>query len=1425
MKRLLTFLFLLLGLVLLNKQASARQNPSTGDWFMNLPDSACWKSFASTNVFFWKVSQIPDSVDWTITGGSYNILYASQRNPDLSPKLLGQKPEAPSNKNALTIQFLDKGQYTIKAVGYVNGVKTTVSKSIYVKDCSMATCLGQNTGVGDFLENFGTFPTGAANSVSNASVPPSPTGYNYVTYTNGSGSNPNFADNSYTVFWHTQIRSEWVKAYDHTPNTNPARVGGMLLANSAVEKKTFFVKKAVPVCPGSMYNFSAWFMNVNSKEVFNSTCASGNVDGYHYAGVTFQITDDATGTVLAKFKTYDVSMNLDAPTWQEYGGAFKTPANVTNVTLSILNDKLGDCGNDIAIDDISFKYCSPYIYSFIDGQSKPPLRADSLCEGAPVTIKAVYSPLDYFTNPTYQWQYTKDTLNWPAVSVFPAGVTGINTDVLTFPVGTLKGDPNQIVDYYFRVNILEKDNPSNCASPSLYTKISVLPKPKVTISSGRICIGDSVILTANGGYSTYEWQTLPIIKGPKMTAYPLVNTTFAAIGIADYGWNSVTKSPRQCRDTGYANVIVDLKPTIDMTATPTDICLGKTINLTQTHAGAPADSISWRWQYNGTNIGNLSDVSLNHTPPAVGTQQYTIALNNHTCNAYDTVSVNVRSVPNADVDTIYRQCNIPDFTIKRSTPPVDQQGTWMFDGPHKLEVITNTTNPQTTVTGVQPGDTVHLFWVITNKALAACTDTNRVTLINTKPLTPSNAGRDSVQCGITTFQLNATKPGVGEKGKWTLGAGTTAADVSLNYDTAYNAIATILGATRPKTVQLVWSISNGVCAGASSSIIKLTVKNPPTVKVTAAPVCNTVTTFTVSYNSQTGTILNYILDVNPAALASRKMPNFTKITGAWPAATPAGSFTVPLPAGTPAGNYDFVLSAREDSLNGCNTTVYFSLSVEEPSKAPASVTASVDSICVSGSTTLTVVGGSLGKDSTGKAATWKWYTGACPGDPGSKRVYPASSNADSSVVTFNNVTATTTYFVMAPSTGPCASTTCASVTVKVFAQPNKANANVDQRACERTTDFLLNGNTTGVPGVNGLWTTWNSNAIITNPTLPNATVKVNIGDTATLFWTIANGPCLTTTDTMFITNFKKPVAATAGTDQKHCNDSIFTMAANKPTEYGAYGAWTVVGKPTWATITDTTLNTTKVKVLAGHTATLVWTITNGTCAATTDTVLLTNYDVPAVAKANVDQLHCNDSIFTMAANKPTEYGAYGAWTVVGKPTWATITDTTLNNTKVKVLAGHTATLVWTIANGTCAATTDTVLLTNYDVPAVAKANVDQLHCNDSIFTMAANKPTEYGANGTWTVVGKPTWATITDTTLNTTKVKVLAGHTATLVWTISNGTCAATTDTVLLTNYDVPAVAKANVNQIHCNDSIFTMAANKPTEFGAYGAWTVRVDS
>ncbi|MDR6567665.1 T9SS type B sorting domain-containing protein [Chitinophaga ginsengisegetis] len=1434
MKRLLTFLYLILGFVLLNKQVAAQSAPANGTPFMNLPDTICKGSFASMNAFFWNnTSNYADSATWTITGGTYDVLFTTDNRP--GHELVGQLRDNSTNinKNSLTIKFNDASQYQVTVVLFRGNNKYTVKKPIYVKDCTIQPCLGNTTSKSDFLEDFGKFKKNATDSRSNAAV----TGYNYVPMPlNGA----NFIDDSYNIFWHTQIRSEWVKATDHTGSTVDS-VGGMLIANSSINKKSFYTKNNVQVCPGSSYNFSAWFLNVNSYGVFNNNCAAGNWDGYHYAGVTFLIinkkgsTNAALWDTLARFKTYDVSMNLSYSTWQQYGGSFKTPGGVTAVTLEIVNDRLGDCGNDIAIDDIGFNYCSPDIYSFIDGQIDTELRADSLCEGAPITIKALYSPdghlpngtydpnQDYFKNPIYQWFYSNTGDENNPADWFPVvngnGISGAATNTLTFADGALKGDPNQIVHKYYRVNILESGNVSNCASPSKYTKITILPKPKVTISSGRICIGESVDLTADGGYSTYEWKVNPVYIGPKMTVFPDSTRDYWAIGIADYGWNSVKNEPRQCKDSGFARVIVDKKPVTAITGGPVNICLGAQVNLNLGITGAPADSLNWKWKYGIDSIKGKVP-AITHVPADTGTKAYNVVVTNKTCVVVDTFRVNVRSVPVADVDTTYRQCNTSTFNIKRSTPPADQKGTWSFNGPSKGAVITSATTTATSVTGVPAGDTVRLFWVITNKALAACTDTNRITLINTKPLTPSVAGLDQVQCEIRDFQLNASKPGVGETGKWTLQPGTTSSDITINYDTAYNAIASVVSNARPKTFVLTWTISNGVCPGPNSTTVNLTIKDKPTLSVTAAAVCNNVASFTVAYSNVTpGTLTKYVLDV----ASTRKMPGFVTVAQAWPSNNTSGTFNVPLPANTPAGSYDFVITAQEDTLHGCSVTVPFSVSVEKPSIAPTAIDASTDSICVSGNVTLKVIGGSLGTDSLGNTHKWKWYTGACPGLPGSVAVTPASSINNGAEVVFNNVTATTTYYVRAESTGPCGNTACASVTVKVFAKPNAANASTDQTECERATDFQLAGNTPAPAGATGVWTSPNPRVTITNPTQWNATVKVPVGDTASLVWTISNGPCLTTNDTVFITNYKQPAVRDAGTNQIACDKTVFTLNATAPTELGAKGTWSFTPATASVIFADKNKANTTVTVPADSTVLLFWQISNSKCSAITyDTVRITSLKKPAVQNAGSNQIACDKTVFTLNASAPTELGAFGTWSFTPATASVVFADKNKANTTVTVPADSTVLLFWQISNSQCSANTyDTVRITSLKKPAVQNAGTNQIACDKTVFTLNATAPTELGAFGTWSFTPATASVVFADKNKANTTVTVPADSTVLLFWQISNSQCSAVTyDTVRITSLKKPAVQNAGTNQIACDKTVFTLNATAPTELGAFGTWS-----
>ncbi|WP_143097909.1 gliding motility-associated C-terminal domain-containing protein [Chitinophaga sp. CF118] len=363
-----------------------------------------------------------------------------------------------------------------------------------------------------------------------------------------------------------------------------------------------------------------------------------------------------------------------------------------------------------------------------------------------------------------------------------------------------------------------------------------------------------------------------------------------------------------------------------------------------------------------------------------------------------------------------------------------------------------------------------------------------------------------------------------------------------------------------------------------------------------------------------------------------------------------------------------------------------------------------------------------------------------------------------------------------------------------------AAAGPDQNNCANPA-FTLAGNNPGAG--TGLWTVVSGTATITTANSETSAVTVPTGSTATLRWTITDGLC-STTDDVVLTNYATPTPSVAGPAQSQCANDLFTMAANAPTV--GTGLWTVVSGT--ATIATPTSPTTTVTVLAGNTATLAWTISNGTCPASSSTVVLTNYAAPTPITPAPDQEHCNVALFTMAAT-PASVGT-GVWTIVSGT--ATIATTNSPTTTVTVLAGNTATLRWTITNGTCVLTDDVVLTNNLNI--VAAAGPDQNNCANPAFTLAGNSPTP--GTGLWTVVSGT--ATITTTNSATSAVTVPTGSTATLRWTITNGTCV-TTDDVVLTNYATPTPSVAGPAQTHCNDALFTMAANAPTV--GTGLWTV----
>ena len=206
---------------------------------------------------------------------------------------------------------------------------------------------------------------------------------------------------------------------------------------------------------------------------------------------------------------------------------------------------------------------------------------------------------------------------------------------------------------------------------------------------------------------------------------------------------------------------------------------------------------------------------------------------------------------------------------------------------------------------------------------------------------------------------------------------------------------------------------------------------------------------------------------------------------------------------TPGSTGNICVTAS--NLCGTSGSTCFPVTVNTPSVAPTSATATPNPICVGSSTSLTVNGGSLGS-----GANWQWYSGSCGG----------TSAGSGSIITVSPST-TTTYFVRA--VGTCNSTTCQSVTVTVNPVVNPAWTNPSP-ICAAAGNINLNNLITGTTG--GTWAGTGVSGTSFNPA----------SGTQSVTYTVGSAPCtqtLTQTITVILdvnpawTN-PSPICAAAG---------------------------------------------------------------------------------------------------------------------------------------------------------------------------------------------------------------------------------------------------------------------------------------------------------
>ncbi|MGQ0828815.1 MAG: PKD domain-containing protein [Bacteroidota bacterium] len=734
-------------------------------------------------------------------------------------------------------------------------------------------------------------------------------------------------------------------------------------------------------------------------------------------------------------------------------------------------------------------------------------------------------------------------------------------------------------------------------------------------------------------------------------------------------------------------------------------------------------------------------------------------ISNAPCTAStDTVIINISgviTVANAGPDQ--HLCNVTAATLAGN---VAVSGTGAWSVVSGTATITTPASPTSGVTGLVIGASVTLRWTISAPGCASSTDD---VVINVDELpTAADAGSDTTLCNLTTYTLAGNVPVIGS-GNWSIVSGTA------TITTPGSATSTVTGLVAGTSVTLRWTISNDSCP-ASFDEMTIIINNLPTV-ANAGPdenLCN-VTSTTMSANSAgvgTGT---WTIVSGTATITSVNSPT-TTVTGLL-----VGSVTLrwTISNGVCAPSSDDVAITVDD--------------------LPTTADADVDqTLC---NVTSTVLSGNTPTVGTG---TWTIASGTA--------TITTPSSPTTTITGLVAGTSVTLRWTIA--NGFCPSSTD-DVVITIDALPTPANAGPDQNICNTTSTVTA----ANMPIIGtGVWSLISGTATITSPSSPSTGITgLVIGDSVTLAWTITNGiTCSASIDSVKIVVSEGPTAANAGPNQNLCNVTNTVLAGNTPTV--GTGLWTVVSGI--ATITTPASPTSTVTgMTVGSIVTLRWTTSNGSCAPSTDDVVITIDQPPTVANAGVDTSLCDVTSYILAGNSPIL--GTGVWTVVSG-SGSVSTPSSPTSTVTSLTIGSSTTLRWTISNGICPASTDDITITIIPAPSVSDAGADQNLCNTTTTTLSGNSPSV--GTGMWSVVSGTAVVT-TPTSLTSGVTGLTIGGTSVLRWTITNGICAPSTDDVTINVFELPTSANAGIDQIACNASTVTLAGNAPTV--GTGIWTV----
>lgn len=400
---------------------------------------------------------------------------------------------------------------------------------------------------------------------------------------------------------------------DHTGDPN----GYFMLVNASYDPGDFYVDTVELACSNTTYEFAAWVTNMNTPNECNGNPIRPNL--------TFVIAG-TDGTQLQSFNTGDLPPQNTAA-WRQFGFFFNLPPLVNRVVVKIRNNAPGGCGNDLALDDITFRPCGPKLTAAAAGGN---LNV-SLCQGVGQSVTLTGTISQGFDNPFLQWQRSNDNgRTWTSIA-------GANEPTLTenFPATA----PAGTVLYRLTAARVENRTILACRVNSDPVTVTINQSPTITAATvAPLCEGSTLRLRATGG-ATYSWTSSGGFTASGETV------VVDKVPLSRKGWYYVTGTDAAgCRGTDSIDVTILPAPKAILNGTVYSICEGEAVQL----EAAGGD----RYRWSPTAGLNSPSIANPVATPSDSTRYSVLVSNTEGCTDSASVAVNVYKQPTADAGPV-----------------------------------------------------------------------------------------------------------------------------------------------------------------------------------------------------------------------------------------------------------------------------------------------------------------------------------------------------------------------------------------------------------------------------------------------------------------------------------------------------------------------------------------------------------------------------------------------------------------------------------------------------------------------------------------------------------------------------------------------------------------------------------------------------